>query len=654
MKPYLTYFLRPAVFFAVTVLMFVVQRCCFVLLYPEIYTGITDADYWQIIWHGLSMDCSMAGYLTIVPLVLSMVCLWFPEHRIFDNYAMGDTASAMQTGGREALPGHYVIRGIIIGYSILVGLVLSFIAILDGALYPIWGYKLDVNPFFYFFTSPSTALGVMTGSQMLWGGVAVVAIGILWTAAYLLSWNLIRFQPIPTLKRKVLAFSGLVLMGGLLFVVIRGGVTVSTMNLSRAYFSNDQRLNHAAINPAFSLLSSATRSHGTDVDKYNFYPNAQLPELLGVVAFPAMEEEALWAGSDTVLSTPRPDIVLIILESFSSHLLPALGGEDIAPNVNFEAENGLLFTEAYATGFRTDRGIPAILNGFPSLPDVSVTRHVAAMERQPGLAEYLIPEGYRTSYYYGGDINFTNMNALLVSSGYRNIVSDKDFPVSEKMGKWGVHDHNLFKRVREDFRRDMYSDPSPHLMVIQTSSSHEPFNVPYSKLGNKAANAFAYTDSVVGDFMRVLRKSPRWKNTLVVITSDHYGAYPENLPTMEERHHIPIIFTGGALLTNGRNNSLMSQTDIAPTILGAMGVDNHRFFYGRNVFDLRTPPMVFYYDRNQAYLKSSEGEALMNTETMEVTARKGSEELKGKISPFNPATQLRAWMQAISNDYSTH
>lgn len=649
MRPFLTYILRPLIFFAVTVLLFVIQRYCFIMFYPEIYTNLTGADKLSVIWHGLSMDCSMAGYLTIIPLLLSMVCIWFPERtRTVKIKMIAEREAYLEVAGMESILGHTPIRCIVISYSILCAIALSIIAVLDAAIYPVWGFKLDINPFFYFFTSPKTVMDSISGSQMLWGCVTIVAITIVWSACYLFSWNLLFFKAIKVIRVKILTFIGLLLMGGVLFVVIRGGVTVSTMNMSRAYFSPDQSMNHAAINPAFSLLSSTMR-RVSETEKYNFYPTAHLSELLSIVASPDMEDK-YWDPDNKYLAVERPDIVVIILESFSSHLLPTQGGEEIAMNIDREAQNGLLFTNAYANGFRTDRGIPAILNSFPGLPDIAVTKNTTAIERLPSLSGSLKKEGYKTNYYYGGDLNFTNMKALLVAGGFNNIVGDTDFPFYLRSAKWGVLDHHLFSRVKDDMRKRQGSEPS--LTVIQTSSSHEPFTVPFEKFEDPAANAFAYTDSVVGDFMKELRRSPRWNKTLVVLVPDHYGAYPANLPDMESRHHIPIIFTGGAMKEKGPDDVLMSQVDITPTILSLMGLDSHQFFFGRNVLDRRNPPMVYYYDREMAYLKSSEGEATLNTVTMHINPKPSSNGIKGAISPFNPATQLRAWMQATSDAYN--
>lgn len=648
MPPFLTYILRPILFFAVTVLMFVIQRVNFMGFYPEIYSGVSAYNRWQAVLHGLSMDCSVAGYLTAIPLLLSMVCIWLPEKIEKVNIQMSrDRNASLEMTTRETLLGRKFIKVFVISYSVIVSLVLSIIAVLDGQLYPIWGFKLDYNPFYYLMSSPDTVRASVSTGQLLASLGIVLGFTVIWFTVYFVSWNLIFFKAVKSLKAKVITFAGLVLMGGVLFVVIRGGVTVSTMNLSRAYFSSDQRLNHAAINPAFSLLSSVTRNI-SDAEKYNFYPDAQLPELLSLVATPAIEGK--WDNRRDYLSVRRPDVYIIILESFSSHLLPSQGGENIAVNIDREARDGLLFTNAYAAGFRTDRGIPAIINAFPGLPDTGITKDTNAVDRLPSIGTSLQEEGYKTSYYYGGDLNFTNMNALLVAGDFEKIVGDVDFPYHMRSSKWGVADHNLFEMVKKELPTK--PNHKPRLTVVQTSSSHEPFNVPYQKFANPAVNAFAYTDSVVGDFMKTLRTSPFWDRSLVVLVPDHYGAYPQNLQKMEDRHHIPIIFTGGALKQKGTDDVLMSQTDIVPTILDLMGLDYHRYFFGRNVLNRNNPQMVYYYDREKAFFKSAYGTAVIDANTLDFERWPSEIGVKGVISPFNPCTQLKAWMQSLSNFYN--
>ena len=127
--------------------------------------------------------------------------------------------------------------------------------------------------------------------------------------------------------------------------------------------------------------------------------------------------------------------------------------------------------------------------------------------------------GYSLEYYYGGDADFTNMRSYLVSSGIEKIISDKDFPLSERTGKWGAQDHVLFQRLMKDLKEEKQKEP--FLKLVQTSSSHEPFEVPFHRLDDKVLNSFAYADSCVGDFVKQYQETPLWKNTLFVLVPDH-------------------------------------------------------------------------------------------------------------------------------------
>ncbi len=648
MPAYLTFILRPLVFYFVTLVLFLIQKYLFILFYPEIFRGLSVSDRMEALWHGIGMDASMAGYVTILPLLLSMFAVWLPERRSVTQYRVVD-GPLVVVGSRDALPWkRHMRRGVII-YSLLIAIILSGIAILDASLYPAWGFKLDTTPFYYFFSAPGTVIKSLSTSQVVGGLLAIFGVSVVWFCAYFFTWCQIHFQPIIRPRVKLLTFIVLVIMGVILGITIRGGVTVSTMNLSRAYFSSDQRMNHAAINPAFSLLN-ATMRKSTNLDKYTVYPTSELPDLLSAIAPVSTSYEGTWTGADSIVHTHRPDIYIIILESFSSHLLPSLGGENIAPNIDKEAQEGLLFTNAYANTFRTDRALPAILRAFPGIPDVGLTKDIKNLERTPSLASALERVGYNTEYYYGGDINFTNMQAFLVSGGFKTIVCDNDFPISQRLGKWGVHDHNLFERIKQQTSRQRHAQPL--LRVIQTSSSHEPFEVPFKKLSNPAANAFAYTDSVVGDYMRHLRRTGDWDNALVILVPDHYGAYPEPSGLSEQqRHQIPIIFTGGAMKAKGNDDTPMTQADIAPTVLGLLNVNHDQFFFGHNVFDEREPKVIFYYEPEWAYMETATGKARLNVQTMETEEQVFSGKETEELTPADPSTQLLAWLQALASIY---
>lgn len=217
---------------------------------------------------------------------------------------------------------------------------------------------------------------------------------------------------------------------------------------------------------------------------------------------------------------------------------------------------------------------------------------------------------------------------------------DKDFPVSQRLGKWGAHDDVLFDRVAADF--DKRDGEKPVLKVAQTSSSHEPFKVPYSKLENPAANAFAYTDSIVGNFMERLKASGRWENTLVVLVPDHYGAYPKPIESMKERHHVPLIFTGGALKQVGKNAVPASQADIAATLLGMLGLDHSAFTFSKDVFDKRAPKFAFFLEPELAGIVDDKGYAAINVISGEVVETSGADP---------SIDRLKAYIQLINQDF---
>ena len=155
----------------------------------------------------------------------------------------------------------------------------------------------------------------------------------------------------------------------------------------------------------------------------------------------------------------------------------------------------------------------------------------------------------------GGDADFCNMRSYLVSQGYQHIISDANFPIEDKLSKWGVPDHILAAKMMEDIKAQQ-NEKRPMLRILQTSSSHEPFEVPYHRLKDKRLNAFAYTDSVMGAIVREYRKLPRWKNTLIVFVPDHVGGYKENLNDHDRsRYQIPLILAGGAISRSEEHTS---------------------------------------------------------------------------------------------------
>lgn len=558
--------------------------------YYTLYNKVSWTDWFSVIGHGLPLDLSLAGYLTILPGLLLIASAW-TDSRILQ-----------------------LIRRI---YFTIISILLSCIFISDLGLYGYWGFRLDTTPLFYFFSSPKDALA----SVSLW----VVTGGILAMAVYaallyfVFSWILVNEKHPLKIPYRRLSVSGVLLLAtGLLFIPIRGGFSVSTMNLGRVFFSADQRLNHAAINPAFSLLDSFSRQ--ADFDKqYRFMPAEEADTL-----FSGLTDKPVTDSIPRLFNTERPNIIMIILESFSSHLMETLGGEPgIAVNMDEFAKEGILFTHFYANSFRTDRGLVSIISGYPAQPTTSIMKYTRKTQSLPSIPASLKKAGYDLQYYYGGDADFTNMRSYLVSTGIEKIVSQNDFPVSERLSKWGVHDHILFHRILTDLKTEPQQEP--FFKILQTSSSHEPFEVPYSKLSNAKLNAFAYTDSCAGDFVRQLKETPLWKNSVVIFVPDHLGVYPESIDHLSpERYTIPLILTGGAVKEPQRITTYGSQIDIAATLLAQLGLPHDDFTFSKNILNPSSPHFAFFTFPNIFGMVTADNEVVFNCESNTVAMDEGT------------------------------
>lgn len=594
--------------FILFIAFFIFQKLLFIIFYHNLSEKATLHGVSAVIYNGLSMDCSIAGYLSVLPGMAIIAEQWITKRWLM-------TAQKI--------------------YFAIISSVLAIITIFDLALYGYWGFRLDMTPLFYLTTSPAAAMASVEWWQLV---VGLPAIAITGYGLYkLFSTTVLRIS--PDRKKRMASTILMTLLTAALFIPIRGGITVSTMNLSRAYFSEDQFLNHAAVNPAFSLMYSAT--HQTDFgSQYRFMSDSDASKAINSLNKPILTE--IQADTTITLSCQQPDIYLIILESFSAHLMESLGGENIAVNLDSLAKEGVLFSNFYANSFRTDRALPAILSGFPSQPSMSIMKFVEKTERLPSISRQLKTTGYEPSYYYGGDINFTNMKAYLVNSGFNNIICDKDFHISQRMSKWGAPDHVVFERALTDVIKN--SPAKPRFTVIQTSSSHEPFEVPYSNprfADNPQKNAFAYTDSCLMAFIDGLKQLPSYNRSLILMVPDHQGAWPNNFPQATDRHHVPLVMAGGALNANGETiNVAGSQNDIAATLLGMLGIDHSMFPFSHDMLDPSAPHYGVFTQPSLAGIVTSTDTVVINTDSEAVLTANGN-------NPEKLVNQTKAYLQTL-------
>jgi phosphoglycerol transferase MdoB-like AlkP superfamily enzyme len=540
-----------------------VQKPLFMLYHHTLAAACTPYDWLMVVWHGLKLDCTIAGYLTILPLLFSVASVWIPGA---------------------------LLRKWMRVYFTLASLVIAMIFAADVALYTFWGFRLDATVIFYMQFPSGAATSVPAG---LFIRQAILVVLYTFVAAWLFNRWIVPLFPDKPVEKKAGGLALLVFAGGLLFLPIRGSVTTSTANVGMVYFSDKQFLNHSAINPIFSLVASLYKQQDF-ASQFQFFPEEKRKEIIQTLLPVAGDSLCRAKESVQLLNTQRPDILLIILESFSAKAVGALGGIlDATPNLDRLSQEGVLFTNIYANSFRTDRGLVSVLNGYPAQPTTSIMKYPAKSQTLPSLSKALTPEGYTAEMLYGGDINYTNMQSYFYGSGYSRITSDKDFPLSKRLSKWGADDAVTFNYLYQSLLK---KDTSSLLFsTFLTLSSHEPFEVPFHRLSHPYLNSVAFTDSCLGDFIDKLKQTPIWENLLVIFVSDHGFRYPEHLEEYEPaRYHIPMLWIGGAVKKKARIKRIASQTDLVATLLGQLGIPHQEFLFSRNIFDSRYPAYAFY------------------------------------------------------------
>ncbi|MCQ2190726.1 MAG: sulfatase-like hydrolase/transferase [Paludibacteraceae bacterium] len=506
--------------------------------------------------HGFPMDLSAAGYFMIPFLVAALVfSFWKNKKAEYNTYKV---------------------------IGIVLSLMTAFFCVLDILLYPAWGFRLDATPFFYM-QSPTAALASGTTSDYFIYGSTLIILASAFVFGFT---RLLAKVNELTKKESISRFDGIgfnliptLLCVGLVVLAIRGGVGVSTMNPGRVYFSDNVYFNHLALNLNWNLMYSLQKTDDfseyytmSDDDAQRIYDEKLAPSKLSPVYV------------DTFLNSKRPNILLCIMESFGGTACRLTGGEDAMPNLCKFAEEGIVFNRCYANSFRTDRGLACVLASYPGMPTTSLMKVTNKSQKVKKMPSALKEAGYKNSFYYGGDINFTNMNSFLVMCGYEKIICDANFTKDQKQSKWGAYDHVLFDYVANDFEKGQFEDG--FFCTVLSSSSHEPFEVPYKHHEDKYLNSVMYSDSCLGSFLDRFRQTKYWDNTLIIVLPDHSTALVGNLANSDSlRYRIPMVWGGGAVRKHVDVDKICSQIDLSATLLSQLGINHDDFMFSKDVFD---------------------------------------------------------------------
>ena len=563
--------------YLLTVVIFMAAKMAFMLCNHAV-SSFSVNDMCAVLWHGLTLDLSTALYFLIFPFLATIAYTWvkLPTWIMKPYYAL-----------------------------IAFFFALAFIA--DTSMYPFWHFKLD-GSWLQYLESPTEAMASVTTGYLIVRFLLLVMLSALLYGAYVNMTSVKGWQR-GSWKETLLY---IVLMP-LIVIGIRGGVGESVTNIGQVYYSQNQFLNHSAVNPIFNFFDSLT-SPLDELAQYQFYDTDECEKIAkGVYTTESLH-------SDTLLTINRPNILVIMLESAGEQFASAM------PHLQELKKEGIYFSRCYANSWRTDRGTLCALSGYPSFPTISVMKIPEKSRTMPSIALTLKQQGYKCSYLYGGDINFTNFRSYLISTGWERVKSKEDYTFKEQhTSQWGVRDEITFKTIYEQIVGA--PEGKHHLWGYSTLSSHEPWDVPVQKLDDKVENAFYYLDSCLYDFISRLKQTPQWDKLLIVMMADHgiiNGTIDQTTPL--QKNHIPMLWMGGAVRQPRVIQTICNQSDLPATLFGQLHLNHDEYSFSRDVLSVSywTPVAVHNYN-NVQWICDSTGHVLYDFDLQRLTINESSD-----------------------------
>jgi phosphoglycerol transferase MdoB-like AlkP superfamily enzyme len=590
---------------------FFIARLFFIFVQYHSSFQNSIGDLLSTFWHGSKLDFSIIGYYLLIPMLIAIPGIYFSGnwYRIFLRW-----------------------------YTYILIVFSSIIIVSDANLYSYWGFRMDFTPVQYLKT-PGEAMASVSTMKVIMFVLTITCFVSFFIYFYKKLIDRL-FNNFDRIRYKVPGILFFMILLGALIIPIRGGFGLAPINAGTVYFSKIMFLNHTAINAVWNVGWSASEQKPVK----NPYEFGDLSKAISVVDTLTVIEGI----TGKVLNTSKPDIIIIFLESFSGYLIGPLGGDSlVTPNINRYAKEGILFSNFYASGTRTDRAMPAVLDGYPALPAQSIITDPKKSQSLPSLVKTLIENGYHSSFWYGGEINFANFNSFVISSGFNEIITKNNFDPVNYNSKWGVHDHILFQ-VLED---SMKTVKEPFLKVILTLSSHEPFDVPMepvftgSDVMSKYKNSIYYTDKTLGSFLDWAKETDWWENALIIMVADHCARIYSDMPNYKQNvFRIPMLWVGGALSKKGlRIEKLGSQVDIPITLLNQLGL-TLSFPFGKDLLSNQSKSFAFYtYNEGFGFITDSSAVSF-DLKSKKAVFSEGKD-------PESAEKMGKAYLQVLFDDY---
>ncbi len=537
--------------------LFLFQRIAFLVFSFRALDGVGWRDILLCNVKALPMDLSVSGYSLMVVWLLSVILL-FKEVTVLRRVS---------------------------GWFLIMALAFSaVVSAVDIGLFEAWGSRLDRKALGYLAFPKEAAAGIRPSWTAL-----LLAFAALQLFLFLKWYRRIAHDHDYRTGRVAGRIATALAVPLLCLLAARGGPQDDPINKSWAYFSRHSVLNLAAVNSLWNVLEIGVEPAQVEENPYAFMSQEEAERVF------QLQHPIGHGPARSILRSARPNVLVILLESWTADIIEPLGGNSgVAPRFTRLAKDGLLFTNFYSTGFRTEQGLCALLSAFPSQPKTTIIRNYGKFDRLPSVVKDLGEAGYSSTYWYAGNIEFANTRAYLEAMGFDKVHDEHSFPISRRTD-WGAYDEELFAFHLKEAGKER----RPFFHLLMTATSHEPFDAPVHEgfeghdQPQMYRNTVHYTDRCLGAFLDSAKTHDWYDNTLVVIVADHGHYLPNFLDqSSAARHRIPFLLTGGALrdeLRGTTDSTYACHVDFATTLLAQLDLPHSGFEWSRDLFDPSVP-----------------------------------------------------------------
>ncbi|MBL1279485.1 MAG: LTA synthase family protein [Fluviicola sp.] len=552
------------------VLVFDFQRILFSIHNWDKFQDVSWGDWFLTFFYSIRLDISMGAYLCLLPLVVLIIRIIHP---------------AKWT------------RILFFGVLSFELIIVAFIHAGEINAYPEWNHKLTSRVFMHL-SNPDEVFRTADYGMTFW----FVIYSIL---EFVFGWKLAKLffkkRKLDTSQSFLVRISTSVILFAIstigLFLLARGGWQSIPINIDSAYFSNNHVANDLSVNSTYYFGNSYLLYNRSEID--DLMPEIDPKEAKEIVAelynYPRKHDVR-------ILNNNRPNIVFVILESWSAGSIGCLNDQNKGATPNFDAlaEEGLLFTNIYSTGHTSEIGNSSIFSGNPAIPEISISLQPEKHRKLRSLNQDFQEWGYSSHYMFSGDLKYGNIGGYFMDHGFQDVIDEDDFPNGLGRGKLNYYDEDLYKI----FIERMNNTKEPFMHCAFTGSTHSPYDHPSAKnqtwKGEEKdfMNSIIYADGCINDFLEEAKKQKWFKNTLFVFVADHGHSSPGvTYPNANAFYRIPLLLWGEPLKDEYRGkkmNKVGSQADLAATLMVQMDGDASRYPWSKDLLNPQVPEFALH------------------------------------------------------------